>query len=290
MSNSVARNIFLGLAAGTLLTTVTPVLAEYKGGYLGSSGKSPVHSGVENQCVRTPNQRSIKRLEECGDKVADEDGDGVADKADKCPNTPSGVAVDAVGCAPDNDNDGVMNDEDSCPNNTEEELSRGVGADGCPQDSDGDGIPNYRDTCPNTPADRIHKINDEGCAGKDDVKFVVQSLTGEAHFDFDKAMLKAKGRDVLDRIARVVNAPRTEVQDVQIVGYTDSIGTRAYNQELSERRARTVGNYLISKGVDSNRIVARGEGKKNPVATNKTKEGRAKNRRVVVSLRLKKAQ
>ena len=68
------------------------------------------------------------------------------------------------------------------------------------------------------------------------------------------------------------------------MGHTDSIGTDAYNQKLSERRAASVKAYLVSKGIDPNRIYTEGKGKKNPIASNKTKEGRAQNRRVEIEI------
>ncbi|MSQ89740.1 MAG: OmpA family protein [Betaproteobacteria bacterium] len=111
-------------------------------------------------------------------------------------------------------------------------------------------------------------------------KPVVQKVTlaADVLFDFDKAILKGEGKNKLDDLATKVKAVNLEV--VIAIGHTDSIGSDAYNQKLSVRRAESVKAYLVSKGVEPNRIYTEGKGEKQPVASNKTKDGRAKNRRV----------
>ena len=101
-------------------------------------------------------------------------------------------------------------------------------------------------------------------------------------FDFDKAILKNEGKNKLDDLATKVKAINLEV--VIAIGHTDSIGSDAYNQKLSVRRAESVKAYLVSKGVEPNRIYTEGKGEKQPVASNKTKDGRAKNRRVEIEV------
>lgn len=108
-------------------------------------------------------------------------------------------------------------------------------------------------------------------------------------FDFDKSVLKPEGRRKLDVLMSRLADSSVEV--VVAVGHTDSIGTNAYNQRLSERRARAVSNYLIEKGLPKEKIFTEGKGESQPVASNASKQGRAKNRRVeveVVSIRSKK--
>ena len=108
------------------------------------------------------------------------------------------------------------------------------------------------------------------------------TFAADAFFDFDKAVLKPEGKAKLDDVASKVKDINLEV--VIAVGHTDSTGAAGYNQALSNRRAEAVKAYLVSKGIESNRIYTEGKGEAQPVADNKTKEGRAKNRRVEVEV------
>ncbi len=108
------------------------------------------------------------------------------------------------------------------------------------------------------------------------------SLSAEALFDFDKSVLKPEGRKALDELAAKVAAISLDV--IIALGHTDSIGTDAYNQALSMRRANAVKAYLVGKGIPANRVTAEGKGEKQPVADNKTRDGRARNRRVEVEV------
>ena len=108
------------------------------------------------------------------------------------------------------------------------------------------------------------------------------TLNADTYFDFDKYNLKPEGKKALD--ALVAEMKVEQIDEVIVVGHTDSIGTEAYNQKLSERRAKTVADYLVSKGIPAAKIQASGKGETQPVADNKTKAGRAKNRRVEVTV------
>jgi len=108
------------------------------------------------------------------------------------------------------------------------------------------------------------------------------TYAADAFFDFDKAVLKPEGKAKLDDLAGKVKGINLEV--VIAVGHTDSTGKAAYNQALSVRRAEAVKAYLVSKGIESNRIYTEGKGLTQPVADNATREGRAKNRRVEVEV------
>lgn len=108
------------------------------------------------------------------------------------------------------------------------------------------------------------------------------TYAADAFFDFDKAVVKPEGRAKLDDLAGKVKGINLEV--VIAVGHTDSTGKAAYNQSLSVRRAEAVKAYLVSKGIESNRIYTEGKGLTQPVADNATREGRAKNRRVEVEV------
>ncbi|HON31544.1 MAG TPA: OmpA family protein [Ottowia sp.] len=108
------------------------------------------------------------------------------------------------------------------------------------------------------------------------------TYAADAFFDFDKSVLKPEGRAKLDDLVSKIQGINLEV--IIAVGHTDSIGSDAYNQKLSVRRAEAVKAYLISKGIERNRIYTEGKGEKQPVADNRTAEGRAKNRRVEVEV------
>ncbi len=115
-------------------------------------------------------------------------------------------------------------------------------------------------------------------------KPVVEKVTlkGDTLFDFDKSVVKPEGKQILDRLADQAKDLQLEV--IIAIGHADATGTDAYNQKLSERRAAAVKAYLVSKGVAANKITTEGKGEKMPVADNKTREGRAKNRRVEVEV------
>ncbi len=108
------------------------------------------------------------------------------------------------------------------------------------------------------------------------------TYAADAFFDFDKAVLKPEGRAKLDDLVGKVKGINLEV--IIAVGHTDSVGSDTYNQKLSVRRAEAVKAYLVSKGIEKNRVYTEGKGEKQPVADNKTAEGRAKNRRVEIEV------
>ena len=108
------------------------------------------------------------------------------------------------------------------------------------------------------------------------------TYAADAFFDFDKAVLKPEGKAKLDDLVSKVKAISLEV--IIAVGHTDSVGSDTYNQKLSVKRAEAVKAYLVSKGIEKNRVYTEGKGEKQPVADNKTKEGQAKNRRVEIEV------
>ena len=137
-------------------------------------------------------------------------------------------------------------------------------------DLDGDGVPNERDKCPNTRSGAV--VDLDGC----EVEAVI-SLEG-VHFDFDQATLRPEAIAILDKAAGLLETQASVV--VEVAGHTDSVGSEAYNQGLSERRAEAVKDYLESQGITATRLTARGYGEAQPVASNDTEAGRAQNRRV----------
>jgi OOP family OmpA-OmpF porin len=171
----------------------------------------------------------------------DSDHDGVNDANDKCPNTPQGDKVDANGCSIDT---GMLDD-------------------------DRDGVVNRDDQCPQTRAGAV--VDKTGC----EVQVVIE-LQG-VHFDYDKATLKPESIRILDAAVNTLkNHPQIKVE---VAGHTDSRGSEAYNQQLSERRAKVVYDYLVDHGIDANRLSWRGYGESQPIADNSTEAGRAQNRR-----------
>ena len=108
------------------------------------------------------------------------------------------------------------------------------------------------------------------------------TFAADAFFDFDKSVLKPEGKAKLDDLVSKMSGINLEV--IIAVGHTDSVGTDAYNQKLSVRRAEAVKAYLVSKNIEKNRVYTEGKGEKQPVADNKTAEGRAKNRRVEIEV------
>ena len=108
------------------------------------------------------------------------------------------------------------------------------------------------------------------------------TLAADVFFDFDKAVLKPEGKAKLDELVGKLKAVNLEV--IIAIGHTDNIGTKEYNQNLSVRRAEAVKAYLVSKGIEPNRIYTEGKGLTQPIADNRTAEGRAKNRRVEIEV------
>lgn len=217
----------------------------------------------------------------------DSDNDGVPDNLDKCPGTPAGAIVDANGCEPDGDGDGVPDRLDRCPDTPPGEK---VGPNGCPNDSDGDGVPDDQDECPNTPAGA--KVLANGCALKGDCRtprpgeevdqngcaidqvFILRGV----NFEFDSDRLTPEAKEILKQVAQTLQA-YPDV-NVEIAGHTDSIGTDAYNLGLSEKRSIAVKSFLSGQGVNAGRMTPNGYGESQPIDSNETEEGRAKNRRV----------
>jgi OOP family OmpA-OmpF porin len=202
----------------------------------------------------------------------DADKDGVPDYLDKCPGTPAGVAVDNDGCPLDSDKDRVPDYLDKCPGTP---TGVAVDQDGCPLDADKDGVPDYRDKCPGPPAGVV--VDKDGCPPPLPPEKV--SITLAIEFDTAKADVKSKYHDEIAKVADFMK--KYPKANGTIEGHTDNIGKAAMNQKLSQRRAESVKNYLVQKfGIDPARLTAKGYGMTKPIASNKTAEGRQKNRRI----------
>ena len=175
----------------------------------------------------------------------DSDGDGVSDANDQCPNTPAGTEVDANGCGK---------------------------VDG---DDDNDGVANSMDACPNSKSGAV--VGKDGC----EVQVVIE-LQG-VHFDTDKATLKPESVAILNAAVKTLGEHGTIM--VEVAGHTDSTASEAYNQDLSERRAKVVFDYLVNHGVSADRMTWKGYGELQPIATNDTEEGKARNRRTELNVK-----
>jgi OOP family OmpA-OmpF porin len=258
----------------------SPAQAAVPGYVYSMDDKTPVRDS-DGHCVRTSTGKAYA-ITECNPQPpqapADSDHDSVLDSADKCPDTPVGVKVDANGCPLDSDGDGVVDTLDKCPNTPQGEK---VDADGCPVvalDSDNDGVVDTLDKCPNTP--KGAKVDKDGCTEKLAKKV---SIALHVEFDSGKADIKAKYHDQIKEVADFMTSyPETTAV---IEGHTDNVGKEASNLRLSTRRAESVRTYLIEKfGIAPERLVAKGFGSSQPVADNATPEGRQKNRRISAAI------
>ena len=202
------------------------------------------------------------------DSDYDSDGDGVLDKNDKCPKTPQGVKVNVDGCPLDSDKDGVYDYKDECPGTKEGIVVDPVG---CPLDTDKDGVYDYEDACPGTP--ESFKVDKKGCplSKKLMINFAINNATIEEN-SFGK----------IEEFAKFLK-DNTQY-GAEIVGHTDSIGSKQTNMKLSQRRAVSVKMALIKEGVSASRLKSRGRGELEPIANNRSKEGRRENRRIEVKL------
>jgi len=173
----------------------------------------------------------------------------------------------------DTDGDGIPDSQDACP------LQPGPAEyDGCP-DTDGDQVPDNVDKCPNEPGPAANA----GCPYPGPPYVVVEPdrihLRGSVLFGSGEALIHKQSYPLLDELSAVLKS-RPDLKLVTVEGHTDNRGGHAFNQELSERRARAVVDYLMRKGIQPQRLSSRGYGYDRPIASNADALGRAKNRRV----------
>ncbi|MFT0714113.1 OmpA family protein [Flagellimonas lutimaris] len=224
--------------------------------------------GIEDAKDSCPNEAGSKEMNGCPDS----DGDGVADKDDACPSTPGLPAL--AGC-PDADGDGVADKDDECPNEAGPAENNG-----CPwPDADGDGVLDKDDQCP----DVAGTVANNGCPEvTEEVQKQLNDYARTILFDTGKSSIKAESTSVMVDIIQILNEYPTAKFTVE--GHTDSVGSESLNQKLSESRANSVRDFLIDKGIGSDRLTAIGYGEAKPIATNNTRAGRAQNRRVEINL------
>ena len=227
--------------------------------------------GILDSLDKCPDVKGLASLQGCPDR----DGDGITDADDKCPDVP-GLAR-YQGCPiPDTDKDGINDESDKCP--TVPGIAR---YQGCPiPDTDGDGVNDEEDKC----------INEKGPASNfgcpvisEEVIKKVNRAAQNVFFATGSAKLLAKSNSKLDEVVAILNENTT--YKVAVDGHTDNTGKEDKNQILSENRAASVKAYLVSKGIAESRLTSTGYGQGTPVADNKTAAGRAKNRRVEMTLK-----
>ena len=258
-------------------------------------GKDTDGDGIYDKDDACPEVAGLKQFNGCPDT----DGDGIEDSKDSCPDVAGSVEMN--GC-PDTDGDGIADKDDACP-----EVAGPKSLNGCP-DADGDGIADKNDKCPEVKGPKENggcpwpDRDSDGVLDKDDkcpdVKGtaanngcpevsdeVVKRLNDYAKtilFDSGKASFQQQTYPVLEAITAILKEYPNS--NFSIEGHTDSDGKDATNQTLSENRAAAVKNYLIEKGIASSRLTSAGFGESKPIDTNKTKAGKANNRRVEVKL------
>ena len=221
----------------------------------------------------------------------DRDGDGIADDVDACPDDPEDKDgwEDTDGCPDlDNDKDGILDASDACPD-VPENIDGYMDTDGCPEekpevpvDTDGDGYTDDVDGCPTEPENFNEYLDEDGCP---DVKPQNVKITKDRieisqtiYFEVNKTVIKPVSYGILNEVAQVLkDYPKVHIR---VEGHTDSDGSDEYNLTLSQGRAASVMGYLVGQGVDASRMVSEGFGESRPIDTNRTKEGKANNRRV----------
>ncbi len=214
----------------------------------------------------------------------DADADGVFDGIDKCPDTAKGILVDAQGCPMDSDGDTVYDGPDQCPGTPKGSI---VDRNGCPLDADGDGVPDGIDSCPYTPAGA--EVNAGGCpltlspTERDLMQDWMIRLT-DIEFVPDSVRLTPEGMQRIDAVGDVM--AQWPMLKFEVGMHSDNLGEDARRQPLSHLRARYLLQYIQSKHPTLNpkNYYYTGYGDTQPIASNKTPEGRAQNRRVEFKL------
>lgn len=215
----------------------------------------------------------------------DSDHDGTPDQYDRCPNEPGQIYSD--GCPfekePDSDGDGVLDKDDRCPREAGEKFNHGcpVRGGGHCDDADGDGTPNCYDECPRVPGPTCNR----GCPfPKDEERVVLREVKESLKFDFNKATIKESSFPALKKLVRFMKKHRTS--RLTMVGHTDEVGSREYNQDLSEARVESVKDFLIDSGISPNRIRASARGETEPLVSTEGKSGRELERAQAINRRV----
>lgn len=251
-------------------------------GITDSEDNCPESAGTTatNGCPDSDGDGVVDLMDKCKDKPGtremegcpDTDKDGISDLTDNCPEEAGPITNN--GCPfGDLDKDGVVDKDDKCP-----ELPGDLAYNGCP-DSDGDGIYDNEDKCPQTAGPPTNA----GCPViEEKEKEVLVTAFENLEFETGKATIKETSYPTLDQLAELMKTKST--WKLWVAGHTDNSGNAQANLDLSRRRAEAVKTYLVSKGVDENRIRTEFYGSNRPIDTNDTPEGRQKNRRVEMEI------
>lgn len=235
--------------------------------------------GVVDTNDNCPDVAGLVEANGCPD--GDTDGDGVPDSEDACPEAAEDMDgfEDGDGCPDtDNDGDGVVDSSDRCPNE-----AGPVANGGCPDtDRDGDGVVDRLDNCP----DEAGTADNHGC--EEEQQVVIREgrleILDKVYFATNSDRIQRRSFSLLDNVAQVINN-HPEITLIRIEGHTDDRGDDNHNMDLSNRRAAKVLQYLVQRGeVDESRLRSRGFGETRPIESNDTREGRAANRRVEFNL------
>ncbi len=294
--------LHFGGGMGVLPGYGMPLFRVFVGLIYTAKGKTPGdrdEDGIPDLEDNCPDQPGVKRNHGC---PADRDKDGIIDKLDRCPDVPG--PKENQGCPyGDRDNDGIKDNEDQCP-----DQAGPADNNGCPYgDKDGDGLKDNLDQCPDkagpkenqgcpdldrdqdTVVDRKDKCPDipgpasnNGCPKKLLISVNKKThrilLLEKVYFATGRAKIRRRSYPVLNQVVAVLKSnPKMRMR---IEGHTDSRGSARMNRRLSQRRANAVRRYLIRKGIAPERLIAKGYGEDRPIASNKTRSGRSKNRRV----------
>jgi long-chain fatty acid transport protein len=224
--------------------------------------------GVQDSKDACPNDAGLAKFNGCPDS----DGDGFPDKEDLCPDV---AGLEQFNGCPDTDGDGVMDSKDECPNEAGPIENKG-----CPViDSDGDGVADKDDKCPNV----IGVAENYGCPlVTEEVQKQITDLARAIYFKTGKDTFTDEAAIRLDGLDKIL----AEYPNSKFIveGHTDSTGSDKINNELSQKRADAVMNFLVSKGFPEENIKAVGYGSSKPIGDNKTKQGQQENRRVEIFL------
>ena len=283
-------------AAGDIYTPEAPSHFQHTVGITFQfGGKDTDGDGIYDKDDACPEVAGLKQFNGCPDT----DGDGIIDGSDACPEVAGLAALN--GC-PDTDGDGIADKDDACP-----DVAGLAAFKGCP-DTDKDGIADKDDKCPTVAGPKenggcpVLDADKDGVADKDDdcptvagpasnrgcPEVTVETIKklneyGKTIlFDSGKSTFKTQSYTVLQSIADILKEYPNS--NFMVEGHTDSDGSNQLNQTLSENRAAAVKNYLIEKGISTERLKSTGFGETKPIDTNKTAKGKANNRRVEVSL------
>lgn len=218
----------------------------------------------------------------------DRDKDSIIDELDACPDVP-GVASDNPkqnGCPPDKDQDGVIDAEDACVD-IPGIRTKDPATNGCPGDRDGDTIRDDKDACPEEKGKADPDPKKNGCPVAVRVTETEIIILQQVQFDTARATIRKVSDPLLDEVAAVLKE-HPEILKIEVQGHTDNRGGEKYNDILSQNRSDAVMKAMIKRGIEANRLTAKGFGQHVPIATNDTDAGRQLNRRVQFKILEKK--